>query len=65
MSASPWGVAVIGMTTVRSGSGLSVTVTDWVSPSATVYSSASNDTVTCGSSSSVTVTITLLAVVLL
>ena len=52
----PWSVAVRGMTTVRSGSALSLTVTACVPPSGTVYASAPNDTVTCGSSSSVMVT---------
>ena len=45
------------MSTVRSGSALSVTVTMTVSPSATVYAVFPNDTVTCGSSSSVMLTV--------
>ena len=45
------------MVTVRSGSALRVTVTVCVPPSATVDDGCSNDTVTCGSSSSVMVTV--------
>ena len=43
---------VIGMTTLRSGFALRVTVTDCVAPSATVYDVCPNVTVTAGSSSS-------------
>ena len=48
---------VIWTSTVRSGSALSVTVTVAVLPSAAVYVLAPNDTVTCGSSSSLMLTV--------
>ena len=48
---------VIGTSTVRSGSALSVTVTVAVPPSAAVYVLAPKLTVTCGSSSSVMLTV--------
>ncbi len=49
------------MSTLRSGTALRVTVTVTELPSATVYAVFPNDTVTCGSSSSVTLTTTLFA----
>ena len=47
----------MGMVTLRSGSALSVTRTVTVPPSATLYEVAPNDTNTCGSSSSVMLTV--------
>ena len=61
-SAPSPGVAVIGITTVRSGSASSLTSTETVEPSVTVYDAAPKETVTAGSSSSAMLTVVSLGV---